>query len=803
MREFGIVVFFCEYNKQTDSFGNYGFISPYIPLQGAKRDIYVRDKDADPKIMRNDIVTFEKTESSKGCSAKDVKKLKDDKDFLRQLITSNNEEEYHKIIEFIKGYNSIAYKKFQKEIISGLSCDDVAGSLWIWPFLGENQLKQIIEDRYKGTDKEFSDIFKNDKSFYEDRGEMAWFNSYYIEYIPVNVKRNIALASEDALWAWPSLDENQLKEVVKNRFMGVDKVPEDTYRKDKRYFENAGKMTWFCNNYFNNIPDEIIKKSPLIMDDLPELKKKELIKSHLTKGTFDYWDWDKKYLIRWPELFIFTSESIKHIDVNGELYKKFNDEAKFHYWLYIYKTEDNRTTARQQILGLLKKFKYDIYRIEKEIPDELISSEEALKVVSFDRIRNALLNSAIIFNDTEKEAILLSLFDADCFGSKKKEINEILESGILNLKIVESLWETLVSKYLDATISFVIRNIKSFLKSNRINDDIKILLLYMMAKNKSHNEEILEITKPENCSNKVAVVRLFYESGQRLKQGNQDGAEEFFIKAHDALLSLMQLQNGKIVDTKYLFPTCIDRECHCHYCEAKFYIPKRNNENKKEYAWCPRTRKRRDLETVCPHIQPRTYLLIDEWSLLEFLEVVGLTGFRIDNCYHLPQTNESEYSSLINPRQHLSELSDPREYIPRMAGGFNRLYEIAEHLKCRKCGAIMKPSLKFSVKKFAVYMVTRASCSNGDPRHDHDVYLNHCRGCGKIIDSRDDRFRDKGEMGYYICMDCGTAGPDTIPGTLCPNCKRGSLEPNMVPLGNGRYLCDYCGYEIQVPYRYR
>ena len=47
MRELGIVVFFCEYNKQTESFGNYGFISPYIPLQGAKRDIYVRDKDAD------------------------------------------------------------------------------------------------------------------------------------------------------------------------------------------------------------------------------------------------------------------------------------------------------------------------------------------------------------------------------------------------------------------------------------------------------------------------------------------------------------------------------------------------------------------------------------------------------------------------------------------------------------------------------------------------------------------------------------------------------------------------------------
>ncbi len=121
MREIGIVVFFCEYNNQTNSFGNYGFITPFITLQGAKRDIHVRDIDADPKIIRNDIVTFKKVETSRGFSAKDVRKLKDDKEVLRQLINSNNEEEYHKIIKFIKGYSSIAYTRFQKEIVSELS----------------------------------------------------------------------------------------------------------------------------------------------------------------------------------------------------------------------------------------------------------------------------------------------------------------------------------------------------------------------------------------------------------------------------------------------------------------------------------------------------------------------------------------------------------------------------------------------------------------------------------------------------------------------------------------------------------
>lgn len=799
MREIGIVVFFCEYNNRTDSFGNYGFISPYITLQGARRDIHVRDRDADPNIVRYDIVTFNKVETSRGYSAKDVRKLKNDKDVLRQLINNNNEEEYYKIKEFIKGYNSIAYTRFQKEILSGLSQDDVTGSLWILPSLGVDQLKQVIENRYTGTDKEHSDIFKKDKAFFEDRGEMAWFNKFYIDYIPVNIKRNIALTSEDALWAWPSLDADQLKEVIKNRYMGVDMDPEDTYINDKRYFENAGKATWFCSNYSDYIPDEIIKKSLLIMDDLPNLRKDIIIREHLKEGVFDYWDWDRKYLLKWPHMFIPTPDSVKYLD--DELFQKLGKEKKVQCRILSYKADGDKTLARQQLLDVLKTVNFDdIYEIENDIPDDIIPTKEALQSISFNRKKEALLNSIDRYSDSEKVAILVNMLDSihNESSKRKSEIIELLEGGVLNFKILESLQEILISQYTDTTISFLYKNAKLLAGINWIDDNIKVLLLYFMVKNNAYNEDILKITKPENNGNKVAVARLFYESGQSLKQGRCEEAEELFIKAHGALLSLMQLQDSKIADTKYLFPKCTNAYGKCSYCEAKFWIPPKDNENRKEYAYCTRTRKRYDLDNDCAHIKPQTNSSIGSWSLLEFLEVMGLTRFIISSSQHLPQTGYVRLSQ-IDPREHLSRLRDPREYIPRMAGGFNRLNELGDHIKCRECKNNMIFDLKYSIKDFAVYMQTVANCGDGNPGHDHNVYLSHCHGCSKIIDSRDDRIRD-GE-GYCICMNCGTGGYKMRPGTICPKCGAGVSY--MVPSEYGWYHCNHCGHEIHVPNKSR
>ena len=809
MREIGIVVFFCKYNKQTNSFGNYGFISPCIPLQGANRDIYVRDKDADPKIISNDIVTFERIESPKGYVAKYVKKLKDDQEVLRQFISTNNYKENNKIIKFIKDYNDIAYSRFQKEILSKLPGDDIERSLWIWPYLDVSQLRQIINNRYLGDGKDYVDIYEKDKKHFDTQGDETWFYNNYIRNIPIEVIKNTPVLLNDALWIWPSLNSSQLKELVNYRYKETDKDYKELYMVERKFFIYSSDLFWFKNTYLKLVPKDVVKVTPIIMEDLPYHEQTEIVRIHMSEGIYDYWDWDRIFIIKQPTLFELTPDNIKYVD--EELYAKFSNETKAHYWCLTYKKKEDKTQARQQILNFLKE-SHAFYINENEIPDEIIPTEEALRVTSVSRKREALFNSKDKFNDMEKEAILNSILD-DCrydsqinginvyltsyYELQVKEISELLESGILDIKILAVCWDKIVNKFPEAAINIINKIEEPLSKEYLINDNLKILSLYLMAKNNAHNEDILRITKPEDNSNKVAAVRLFYESGQSLKQGWRDEAEDFFVKAHGALLSLMQLQDGKIADTEYLFPKCTKTNAKCRYCEAKIRILSTDNENKKECAYCPRTRVKFDLDDDCARIKARTKLPVGSWSLLEFFEVLGLTGFKISSSQHLSRTRDVDLSQ-IDLRAHLSDLRDFREYVPRMAGGFNRLYAIGDHIKCRKCMENMIFKLKYSINDFAVYMSTTASCGDGDPDHDHNVYLSHCHGCYKIIDSRYDKFKD-GEN-FYICTRCGTGGYHTRPGTICPEC--GKAGSNMIPLGyNNEYRCNHCGHEIRVPSR--
>lgn len=76
-----------------------------------------------------------------------------------------------------------------------------------------------------------------------------------------------------------------------------------------------------------------------------------------------------------------------------------------------------------------------------------------------------------------------------------------------------------------------------------------------------------------------------------------------------------------------------------------------------------------------------------------------------------------------------------------------------EHLKCRRCGKLMKP---LDVSNFASRAVTEFTCHNEHCEGYMDVvYLNHCfnrNRCNATIDSRDSK---KCPNGQYICPDCG------------------------------------------------
>ena len=76
-----------------------------------------------------------------------------------------------------------------------------------------------------------------------------------------------------------------------------------------------------------------------------------------------------------------------------------------------------------------------------------------------------------------------------------------------------------------------------------------------------------------------------------------------------------------------------------------------------------------------------------------------------------------------------------------------------EHLKCRECGKLMKPS---GITNFTSWAVTEFSCTNdGCSKKGFVIYLNHCfnkRKCNATIDSRDSKQCPNGQ---YICPECG------------------------------------------------
>lgn len=76
-----------------------------------------------------------------------------------------------------------------------------------------------------------------------------------------------------------------------------------------------------------------------------------------------------------------------------------------------------------------------------------------------------------------------------------------------------------------------------------------------------------------------------------------------------------------------------------------------------------------------------------------------------------------------------------------------------DHLKCRECGKLMRPT---DITNFTSRAVTEFSCENMNcSKNGHKVYLNHCfnkQKCKEIIDSRDSKQCPNGQ---YICPKCG------------------------------------------------
>jgi len=112
-----------------------------------------------------------------------------------------------------------------------------------------------------------------------------------------------------------------------------------------------------------------------------------------------------------------------------------------------------------------------------------------------------------------------------------------------------------------------------------------------------------------------------------------------------------------------------------------------------------------------------------------------------------------------------------RDFPIKLAGYFNRLYEIFEVIHCRACSSLMLPDMRYArvehtviengeyVKKdmAPAYRLTVFKCLNGAcVERGQGHYINHCLGfdCYQLIDDRDSR--TKCDSGLYICNGCGS-----------------------------------------------
>ena len=131
---------------------------------------------------------------------------------------------------------------------------------------------------------------------------------------------------------------------------------------------------------------------------------------------------------------------------------------------------------------------------------------------------------------------------------------------------------------------------------------------------------------------------------------------------------------------------------------------------------------------------PVRYRTNDEWeyyTILDFMRILGISPDYINK-----NGKRTKFGHYIILSSYLKS--------------FAKFYE---HLKCRECGKLMKPS---DITNFTSRAVTEFSCTNDSCNQKGVVvYLNHCfnkQKCNATIDSRDSRQCPNGQ---YICPECG------------------------------------------------
>ena len=244
--------------------------------------------------------------------------------------------------------------------------------------------------------------------------------------------------------------------------------------------------------------------------------------------------------------------------------------------------------------------------------------------------------------------------------------------------------------------------------------------------------------------------------------------EKIFEKAHNLIQDCVidyALEQKGLTEILRILPECPCADAGVRFCEGRPWPTKENGKQ----VFCPRKNRSCPVDNDKDNfmILPNLSRDFKEWKLLELLDSSGMV-----------------------PK--LKSLTNPDEYVNRLSGWVNRLYEIIDALKCTACGKVMLNNFEYS-RDIAVYSSTVFSCDCGDPDN-QNVYISHCWGCHKLIDSRIDRIR---KDGFYLCLRCGSGKKNVINNTICPCCGEDAMES--ISGSDRDFECLECNHTIRTP----
>lgn len=276
----------------------------------------------------------------------------------------------------------------------------------------------------------------------------------------------------------------------------------------------------------------------------------------------------------------------------------------------------------------------------------------------------------------------------------------------------------------------------------------------------------------------IQQIQITYKEDEYQVTYEQNGVSYYFAKAYEVELFAIAVPfnfkyNG--LDNFLGFEKKEDEQEE--FCECRL-ADKVDNNHRIAFYWCGNK----------PCFRPPIrYCTNDEWeyyTILDFMRILDISHDYINR-----NGKRTKFGHYIILSSYLKS--------------FAKFYE---HLKCRECGKLMKPSY---ITNFTSRAVSEFSCTNDNcNKKGTIVYLNHCfnkQKCNATIDSRDSKQCPNGQ---YICPECGACCSTNnfklrishlhMTGGYVSDRLRRFVEYDLGHWEKRKYFCYKCGNPMQL-----